>query len=111
MKVYISQPMAGKSDREIIAEREWIKAYLERKVPKMYKEGFYQDTYDGVIEIIENFFQGTEDKPLKSLAKSLELLAEADLAVFAPGWMNTRGCRIEFDCCKQYGIPSLEDIE
>jgi hypothetical protein len=101
MKVFISQPMAGKSDQEIIAERERIKALIEQWLLQF--PGKYP--YDGVIDIIDTFFQGTREKPLVCLARALELLAGADFAVFAPGWENTRGCRIEADCCRAYGIP------
>jgi hypothetical protein len=38
------------------------------------------------------------------LAKSLELLSTADVAYFAKGWEEARGCRIENTCAIEYGI-------
>ena len=32
----------------------------------------------------------------------------ADFAVFAPGWQDYRGCRIEHDAAVAYGIPIVE---
>ena len=46
--------------------------------------------------------------PLDYLARSIEFLAKADVAIFAPGWKNARGCRIEHQCAEDYGIPVME---
>lgn len=46
---------------------------------------------------------------MKYLAKSLELLADADVAYFAKGWESARGCRIENQCAIEYGIDTIED--
>ena len=96
-KLFISQPMKGKSDEEILAERE--------KAIQRAKEALHDD-----VEIIESFFQGApaDAKPLWYLGESLKLLGTADFAVFAPGWKDYRGCRIEHDAAVAYGIPIVE---
>ena len=38
----------------------------------------------------------------------VEVLGTADFAVFAPGWQDYRGCRIEHDAAVAYGIPIVE---
>lgn len=65
------------------------------------------------VEILDSFFQEApaEAKPLWFLGKSLEVLSEADLAAFAPGWETARGCKIEHQCAKEYGIGCLELAE
>jgi len=45
---------------------------------------------------------------LHYLAKSLEYLAEADIAYFVPGWENARGCKLEHQCAVEYGIDRIE---
>ena len=47
--------------------------------------------------------------PLKYLSKSLELLADADVAYFCSGWDTARGCRIEHQCAVEYGIDRIFD--
>lgn len=42
------------------------------------------------------------------LAKSLEILSTADVAVFAKDWKKYRGCKIENTCAKEYGIEVIE---
>lgn len=96
-KLFISQPMKGKSDEEILAERE--KAIAEAQ--KMIGEP---------VEVIDSFFQSApaDARPLWFLGKSLELLSVADVAYFADGWQDARGCRIEHECAVEYGIDRIE---
>lgn len=93
MKVFISQPMNGKSKEEIIAERNRVKDVF-RSVFGTKK-----------ITFINSYFGDKyKDNALKGLAKSIEKLSEADLAVFIGNWEKSRGCKIEFECAVDYGI-------
>jgi len=96
-KLFISQPMRGKTDEEILREREQAVAMAEAALGEK-------------VEVIDSFFQGApaDKKPLWFLGKSLELLADADVAYFAPGWQAARGCRIERFSAFEYGVPAIE---
>ena len=96
-QVFISQPMKDKTDEYILEER--------MRAIDAAKEQLNED-----VGVLDSFFQGAphDAKPLWFLGKSLQLLSTADIAVFAPGWDEYRGCRIEYECCKQYGIPVIE---
>ena len=98
MKVFISQPMKDLSDEEILKVCE--DAIELATIALKSSEG---------VEIIDSFFQSapTDAKPLWYLGKSLELLSTADVCIFVKGWENARGCKIEHEYCKQYGIPTL----
>ena len=98
MKVFISQPMSGKTDAEIKEEREHIISHLK----SMYGED---------IEVIDSFFEGVphDAKPLWFLGESIKKLSEADIAYFAKDWNKYRGCTIENLCAKSYGILRLYD--
>lgn len=95
-KLFISQPMRGKTDEEILKERETAIAKA--------KEHLNDD-----VEVIDSFFQSApaEAKPLWFLGKSLELLSDADVVYFAPGWEDARGCRIEHTSAEEYGIETI----
>jgi len=99
-KLFISQPMKGKTDEQILAERE--------RAIEAAKELVGEE-----VEIIDSFFQAApaDAKPLWFLGKSLELLSSADVAYFAPGWNQFRGCKIEHECAVQYGIDRIESEE
>ena len=99
---FISQPMAGKTDVEIAAERTMIKERIKREINPAAI--FINSVLDR-----EKMKKEIKDKKVKSeslyyLAKSLELLSTADMAVFAHDWLTVRGCRIEETAARQYGI-------
>lgn len=98
MKVFISQPMNNKTEREIRQERKRLRVMA-------------QAVLDGEdVEIIDSYFPITKevDKPLLYLGKGIELMAAADVVVFAKGWQEYRGCRIEHSCALEYGIRIIE---
>ena len=99
-KVFISQPMNGKTDEEILEVRN--KA-IESASELLGEE----------VEVIDSFFKDAphEAKPLWFLGKSLELLSTADVAYFAKGWEKARGCKIENECAIAYGITVIEDYK
>lgn len=97
-RLFISQPMKGKSDEEILTARIEAIQSAEKNLGEP-------------VEVIDSFFQNApaDARPLWFLAKSLELLSTADVAYFAPGWEDARGCRIENTCAIEYGIDVIED--
>lgn len=99
MKVFISQPMKGKTQLEILNEKEKslfkIKDYVFRN--------FNQD-----IEIIETYFKDFDGNRLQFLGKSIsDGMALCDIAVFLPGWEKADGCRCENFIAIQYGLKIL----
>ena len=95
-RLFISQPMNGKTNEEILAVREKAIESAERNLGEK-------------VEVIDSFFKDApvEAKPLWFLGKSLELLSTADVAYFAKGWEKARGCRIENQCAIDYGIDLI----
>ncbi len=95
-KIFISQPMAGKKEQEIINERKNARAVLK----KLFNEP---------LEEVESFFPNSENaQPLECLGKAIQLMAKADIVYFCQGWENARGCKIEHECAKQYGVAIIE---
>lgn len=96
-KLFISQPMRGKSNEEILAIRS--------DATQAAKDAVGEEA-----EVIDSFFENAPvgAKPLWFLGKSLELLATADVAYFARGWSEARGCKIEHLCATEYGIHTIE---
>ena len=97
-KLFISQPMRGKTDGEILAARA---AAVEAAQRLLCEE----------VYVIDSFMKDapTGARPLWYLGESLKLLAVADVAYFAAGWESARGCRIEYDCAIAYEIPTIAD--
>lgn len=95
-KLFISQPMVDKSDEDILKVR---------KDAIKNAEGLLE----GEVEVIDSFFENVphDVKPLWYLGESLKLLSEADVAYFAKGWQDYRGCKIEHECAMQYGVYAI----
>ena len=103
IKVFISQPMNGKTDETILKDRE--------KAVEKVREALGPDKE---IEVLDSFIRGYDPEKdgvkapgLAYLAMSLALLANADIAYFAPGWSTARGCIIERKCADEYRIRSI----
>ena len=102
-KAMLSQPMAGKTNEEIIATRERAIRLLEENgyeiVNTLFTDEWYSKekmTERGVVQI-----------PLCFLAKSLENMSLCHAVYFCKGWENARGCRIEHEAAIAYGLEIL----
>lgn len=104
-KAMLSQPMAGRTEQEIVATRKRAIAELEQRgyeiVNTLFTDEWYSQekmTERGVVQI-----------PLCFLAKSLENMSLCHAAYFCRGWQNARGCRIEHDAAVAYGLEVIEE--
>ena len=93
-KVFISMPMAGKSREEIES--------LQNETFRAVEEALDED-----VELIKSCIEG-KGSPFEILTESLKLMTSADYAVFADGWENARGCKVERLCAEEYGIKIID---
>ena len=99
----LSQPMAGKTEQEIIATREHAIAALEKQGYEIVNTLFTDEWYGR--EAMKE--RGVVQVPLCFLAKSLENMSLCHAAYFCKGWENARGCRIEHEAAKTYGVDII----
>ena len=99
----LSQPMAGKTDEEICATRNRAIKVLEslgyEVVNTLFTDKWYSDVsmkQRGVVNI-----------PLCFLAKSLESMSLCHVVYSCKGWEQTRGCRLEHEAAKAYGMKII----
>lgn len=102
-KAMLSQPMAGKTDEEIVAAREKATADLEAMGYEVVNTYFTDEWYSD--EAMKE--RGVVQVPLCYLAKSLENMSLCHAAYFCKGWDQARGCRIEHDAAVAYGLEVL----
>lgn len=103
MKAMLSQPMAGKTEEEIIATRERAIAVLKERGYEIINTLFTDEWYsqEAMME------RGVENIPLCFLAKSLESMSLCHAAYFCKGWENARGCRLEHEAAKAYRMTII----
>lgn len=95
MKVMISQPMKNRTEEDIREERK----YIIEKFNNMH------------IEVIDTIF--TEEAPednnagIYYLGKSIQEMSKVDALFMCDGWREARGCRIEYQVAREYGVKIL----
>lgn len=97
MKVFISQPMNGRSDEEILKERELIVSQ-------------YEENYNTKVEVIDSFNKSPEDQikgRVWMLGNSISMMYDADLIIFAPNYESAKGCIVEEYVTKLYGLKHM----
>ena len=107
MKVFISQPMRGKTETEIKEARN--EAEMAARV--YLQEHFH--TPQERIEFINTIFEeepGKEfsKKSLWYLGKSIQFLGQADVAFFFGDWKKCNGCLTEHFAAEHYKIPCVD---
>lgn len=96
--VFISQPMNGKSDDEIMAERLKAIEYVRSIHPNaQFPETYINDEPDNSVCNMGIWY----------LAKSIEILSKCDGIYMADGWTNARGCLIERQIAIAYGLIEI----
>ena len=91
MKFFISQPMRNKSNEEIESVRHKV---MERAM---------KDFPDENVVEIASYFGNHAMKPLESLGLAIQMMQNAKVVYFAPGWEYARGCRVEHMVAEMYG--------
>ena len=100
-KLFISQPMKGLTDEEILKAREEIKTRAEQAIGEQ-------------VELIDSFVEDypreiNKSIPVWYLGKSIQFLSQADIAYFSGDWRNARGCKIEYEVANAYGIKTITE--
>lgn len=90
MKIMISQPMKGKTNKQIREERAEL-------VKRLQEEGH---------EVVDTVFENApadEDISIYMLSQSIRYIGKVDGVVFMQGWNKARGCKIEHQVAVEYG--------
>ena len=105
--IFISQPMSGKSEEEILATKQ-------KEIEKIHQFASRED--DIQVRIIDSYVDDATRKHFEEyitddinwdifwLSQSLERLAMADMIWLCEGWEYSKGCNVELECAMQYGI-------
>lgn len=99
----ISQPMAGKSDKEIVATREHAIKVLEDMgytvINTLFTDEWYSD------KAMEE--RGVINRPLVFFAKSIENMTRCNAVYFCNDWARARGCTLEHAVAEAYGLDII----
>lgn len=99
-KIMISQPMAGKTEEEIIETRNRFLEFAEDNNYEVVNTLFTDEWYSK--EAMKS--RDVRNVPLQFLAKSIENMGLCDIVYFAKGWEEARGCKIEHEVVRVYEV-------
>ena len=104
--IFISQPMTGKSEEEILATRQEAIDKIHQLFDADGEQVNIIDSY--IDDATRNEFQGRMGDAINWdiywLSQSLQKLALADTIWLCDGWGHSKGCKIELKCAMQYGL-------
>ena len=93
-KLFISQPMNGRTDEEILSQRKQAVQDVQQLIGEE-------------IEPLNTFFTDYDGKPLEFLGKSIMMMAQADVVYFCKGGEDARGCRVERSAAENYDVKMV----
>jgi uncharacterized protein (UPF0297 family) len=102
-KAMLSQPMRGKTDEEIIETRNRAIKALEAAGYEVVNTPFTDEWYSK--EKMEE--RGVVQIPVCFLAKSIENMSLCHAVYFCKGWDRARGCILENEVAKAYGLDII----
>ena len=96
-RVFISQPMTGRTVEDIKRERAEVMKEVKDRYPNC------------IIEEINSFNKDVlnDGDPITELGKCISLMSKADLVIFCKGWSKSRGCMVEHECADQYDLFTI----
>lgn len=99
-KLFVSLPMKGLNEREIRKRMNYLKSLVEFELGEevILIDTFIKDEPDS---------KKMNDIALYFLGKSIEEMAYADIIIFADGWKEARGCKVEYAAAVEYGVNIL----
>lgn len=100
MKAMIVQPMAGKTDQEIMDARNRAKKQLE---------DIGYEVVNSLFNMDEDWLRatGTVHVPVLYLGESLKVMSRCHAVYFCAGWESARGCMIEHAVATEYGLLTM----
>ena len=101
MRIFLSLGMRDRDKKDVLHDIEEATLYAKAMMSSAHTECEMVDTYRQEA--------ATEDAgPTYYLGRSIQILGSCDQVWFINDWKNYRGCRVEYEVCKIYGIPHYE---
>ena len=93
-RIYVSIPITGKDYNAQVERAESIRRKYEKEGHKVITP----------FDIVPNPDQGYP----YCMGKDIEVLLTCDAAIFAEGWKESKGCKLERAACQIYVIDIIE---
>lgn len=104
--LFISQPMSGLTNEEILKVRQEATDFISNKYP------------DYAISVLPSYKEQPDNtynavSAVNLLGNAISIMAGANIIYFVPGWQKSRGCQIENEVARRWleetGVELIED--
>lgn len=112
MRVFISQPMTGFDEKDILAVRDRatkdiMEYFKDTQCDVTILQSYFHDSVRDSVEEESRRDEDTVNWDIFWLSQSLSHLALADVVWMCDGWQYSIGCKIENHVAAEYGIPVI----
>ncbi|WP_417027254.1 DUF4406 domain-containing protein [Baileyella intestinalis] len=107
-RVMISQPMAGRTNVDILTKRNETREYLKWLGFDEVVDTVFFDLVSCKTRLMEN---GKIHPDLYLLGRAMIAMSECDAVFFCHGWESARGCQIEHAAAEAYGLKIIHEKE
>ena len=94
MRIFLSLGMRGRAEKDVLEEIAEVTHYIKSVHPDWEVINTYRQ--EGISEDASRTYY---------LGRSIQVLGDCDQVWFINDWYNYRGCLVEYEVCKIYGIP------
>lgn len=106
IRVFLSLPMSGRTNEEILSQIKDMESYvLESHIFGDEEIEFVHNLLSPVDEGLFDLIDNVTTRPLLYLGAAITKMATCNVVMLGRGWNSARGCIIEHDVAKKYGIP------
>ncbi len=110
--VFVSVPMAGKSDALIeraiqLAKVQYCHINKVNVKEVTFIDGFH-DVYQKFTDTEKKIISEKKHESVNWLGMSIAMMGNVDEVVCGINWERARGCRIEVQVAEEYGIPVIK---
>ena len=104
MKIFISQPMTGKTPEEIEATYQAAVEDIRQRIePGLHQPVEFLNTRNYILP--RSMTTGGHNEAIATLGHAIQVMSRADAVYFCEGAEQSRGCAVEHAVAKVYGIP------
>lgn len=107
LRAMICQPMSGLTNEQVIQERWLAVKYLKGQGYEVTDTLF--EEWRKTRDLIER--SGAKNFFMYLFAKGIEVMASCDVVYFVKGWEESRGCKLEYQVAKAYGMEIIIEGE
>lgn len=109
-RIYIATPINGRHEPTRESRLEAARRRVEY-IKDILEEGIWCGDYKYEFEECVSTFDVNDEEPCEeatAMGRCIELVMKCDAIYLDHGWLQSKGCNLEYGCAKIYGLMVFE---